>query len=130
MSLTPRYKRFADVSSTLLSQVVRTDLAQLYHMDIKVQYWITKGPHVSEEGTRLCETDPHLWQTSSPSVTIDVDFLPYPCLGTLQGAPYAYTPFCDNNKEMDEYRFWKGGFWRDHLQVRDLQFILSLRGRW
>ena len=34
----------------------------------------------------------------------------------VQGAPYAYTPFCDNNKDMDEYRFWKGGFWRDHLQ--------------
>ncbi|GIL48985.1 hypothetical protein Vafri_5482 [Volvox africanus] len=48
-------------------QVVRSDLAELYHMDLK-------------------------------------------------GAPYAYTPFCDNNKEMDEYRFWKGGFWRDHLQ--------------
>ncbi|GFR53074.1 hypothetical protein Agub_g15773, partial [Astrephomene gubernaculifera] len=48
-------------------QVVRADLAELYHMDLK-------------------------------------------------GAPYAYTPFCDNNKEMDEYRFWKGGFWRDHLQ--------------
>ncbi|GFH28874.1 uncharacterized protein HaLaN_27437, partial [Haematococcus lacustris] len=48
-------------------QVVRTDLAELYHMDIK-------------------------------------------------GAPYAYTPFCDNNKEMDEFRFWKGGFWRGHLQ--------------
>ncbi|KAG2487497.1 hypothetical protein HYH03_013916 [Edaphochlamys debaryana] len=48
-------------------QVVRTDLAELYHMDIK-------------------------------------------------GAPYAYTPFCDNNREMDEYRFWKGGFWKDHLQ--------------
>ncbi|KAG2424815.1 hypothetical protein HXX76_014236 [Chlamydomonas incerta] len=48
-------------------QVVRTDLAELYHMDIR-------------------------------------------------GAPYAYTPFCDNNRETDEYRFWKGGFWRDHLQ--------------
>ena len=34
----------------------------------------------------------------------------------LHGAPYAYTPFCDNNKEMDGYRFWKQGFWRDHLQ--------------
>ncbi|KXZ46285.1 hypothetical protein GPECTOR_45g155 [Gonium pectorale] len=34
----------------------------------------------------------------------------------LHGAPYAYTPFCDNNADMDEYRFWKGGFWRDHLQ--------------
>ena len=34
----------------------------------------------------------------------------------LQGAPYGYTPFCDNNKEMDGFRFWKQGFWRDHLR--------------
>lgn len=34
----------------------------------------------------------------------------------LQGAPYAYTPFCDNNKDMDGYRFWKQGFWKEHLQ--------------
>jgi hypothetical protein len=52
-------------------QVVRTDLAELYHMNIR-------------------------------------------------GAPYAYTPFCDNNKEMDEFRFWKGGFWHQHLQVSGL----------
>lgn len=25
----------------------------------------------------------------------------------LKGHPLAYTPFCDNNKEMDGYRFWK-----------------------
>ncbi|KAL6776424.1 hypothetical protein ACKKBG_A21060 [Auxenochlorella protothecoides x Auxenochlorella symbiontica] len=34
----------------------------------------------------------------------------------LQGAPYAYTPFCDTNKEMEGFRFWKHGFWKDHLQ--------------
>ena len=33
-----------------------------------------------------------------------------------QGAPLAYTPFCDNNKEMDGFRFWKQGFWKDHLR--------------
>jgi UDP-glucose:glycoprotein glucosyltransferase len=33
----------------------------------------------------------------------------------LAGAPYAYTPFCDNNKEMEGYRFWKSGFWKNHL---------------
>jgi len=55
-------------------QVVRADLAELYHMDI-------------------------------------------------EGAPYAYTPFCDNNKEMDEFRFWKGGFWKDHL--RGLPYHIS-----
>ncbi|WIA20770.1 hypothetical protein OEZ85_005134 [Tetradesmus obliquus] len=48
-------------------QVVRTDLAELYNMDLK-------------------------------------------------GAPLAYTPFCDNNKEMEPYRFWKQGFWEGHLQ--------------
>lgn len=36
----------------------------------------------------------------------------------LKGAPYAYTPMCDNNKEMEGYRFWKQGFWRDHLRGR------------
>lgn len=34
----------------------------------------------------------------------------------LKGAPLAYTPFCDNTKEMDGFRFWKSGFWKDHLQ--------------
>eukprot|EP00850_Spirogloea_muscicola_P001151 SM000004S15021 [mRNA] locus=s4:854375:863925:+ [translate_table: standard] len=34
----------------------------------------------------------------------------------LHGCPFAYTPMCDNNKEMDGYRFWKQGFWKDHLQ--------------
>lgn len=34
----------------------------------------------------------------------------------LKGAPYGYTPFCDNNKEMDNFRFWKQGFWETHLK--------------
>ncbi|KAI4296235.1 hypothetical protein L6164_036209 [Bauhinia variegata] len=34
----------------------------------------------------------------------------------LKGRPLAYTPFCDNNKEMDGYRFWGQGFWKDHLR--------------
>ncbi|KAJ1994999.1 killer toxin resistant protein [Dimargaris cristalligena] len=33
----------------------------------------------------------------------------------LQGAPYGYTPFCDNRPEMDKFRFWKGGWWAQHL---------------
>jgi UDP-glucose:glycoprotein glucosyltransferase len=36
----------------------------------------------------------------------------------LQGAPLAYTPFCENNKEMDGFRFWNQGFWKDHLRGR------------
>ncbi|XP_031384011.1 UDP-glucose:glycoprotein glucosyltransferase [Punica granatum] len=34
----------------------------------------------------------------------------------LKGRPLAYTPFCDNNKEMDGYRFWRQGFWKEHLR--------------
>lgn len=37
---------------------------------------------------------------------------------TAQGAPLAYTPFCDNNREMEGFRFWKQGFWKDHLRGR------------
>uniref|UniRef100_A0A7N0UES8 UDP-glucose:glycoprotein glucosyltransferase n=1 Tax=Kalanchoe fedtschenkoi TaxID=63787 RepID=A0A7N0UES8_KALFE len=34
----------------------------------------------------------------------------------IKGRPLAYTPFCDNNKDMDGYRFWRQGFWREHLR--------------
>ena len=34
----------------------------------------------------------------------------------LHGAPYGYTPMCDNNKEMEGFRFWKQGFWKNHLR--------------
>lgn len=36
----------------------------------------------------------------------------------LGGAPYAYTPFCESRKEMDGFRFWKQGYWQNHLQGR------------
>ncbi|XP_022762125.1 UDP-glucose:glycoprotein glucosyltransferase-like [Durio zibethinus] len=36
----------------------------------------------------------------------------------IKGRPLAYTPFCDNNKDMDGYRFWRQGFWKEHLQGR------------
>ncbi|KAJ0181268.1 hypothetical protein K1T71_003353 [Dendrolimus kikuchii] len=36
----------------------------------------------------------------------------------MGGAPYAYTPFCDSRKEMEGFRFWKQGYWRNHLQGR------------
>lgn len=41
----------------------------------------------------------------------------------LKGRPLAYTPFCDNNRDMDGFRFWK--------QVSFLMFpeIIS-RGVW
>jgi Glucosyltransferase 24/UDP-glucose:Glycoprotein Glucosyltransferase/Thioredoxin-like domain len=34
----------------------------------------------------------------------------------LQGAPYGYVPFCDSRKEVEGFRFWKTGFWKDVLQ--------------
>lgn len=40
------------------------------------------------------------------------------CPARAQGKPLAYTPFCDNNKDMEEYRFWKTGFWENHLAGR------------
>lgn len=36
----------------------------------------------------------------------------------LDGAPYGYTPFCDSRKEMDGFRFWKQGYWANHLAGR------------
>ena len=33
----------------------------------------------------------------------------------LGGAPYGYTPFCDSNKDMEGFRFWKSGYWKNHL---------------
>jgi len=36
----------------------------------------------------------------------------------LKGAPYGYTPFCDDRPEMDGFRFWKQGYWRNHLMGR------------
>ncbi|KAF7724618.1 hypothetical protein EC973_000862 [Apophysomyces ossiformis] len=34
----------------------------------------------------------------------------------LHGAPYGYTPFCSDRTEMDGFRFWTQGYWKDHLQ--------------
>ncbi|OAF68161.1 UDP-glucose ceramide glucosyltransferase-like 1 [Intoshia linei] len=36
----------------------------------------------------------------------------------LGGAVYAYTPFCDSRNNMDNYRFWKSGYWSSHLRNR------------
>lgn len=34
----------------------------------------------------------------------------------LHGAPYAYTPMGDDNVEMEGFRFWKTGYWKEFLQ--------------
>lgn len=33
----------------------------------------------------------------------------------LKGAPYAFTPFCNDRPEMEEYMFWNDGYWRNLL---------------
>ncbi|KAF4618673.1 hypothetical protein D9613_009850 [Agrocybe pediades] len=34
----------------------------------------------------------------------------------LQGAPYGYTPMGDDNTEMEGFRFWKTGYWKQFLE--------------
>ncbi|KAL0579014.1 killer toxin resistant protein [Marasmius crinis-equi] len=36
----------------------------------------------------------------------------------LKGAPYGYTPMGDDNYDMEGFRFWKTGYWKDFLQGR------------
>uniref|UniRef100_A0A8R1HWF4 UDP-glucose:glycoprotein glucosyltransferase n=1 Tax=Caenorhabditis japonica TaxID=281687 RepID=A0A8R1HWF4_CAEJA len=36
----------------------------------------------------------------------------------LGNAPYGYVPFCESRKEMDGFRFWKQGYWSNHLAGR------------
>lgn len=36
----------------------------------------------------------------------------------LHGAPYGYTPFCDSRPEMEGFKFWKKGYWYNHLGNR------------
>lgn len=33
-------------------------------------------------------------------------------------APYAFTPFCDSRSETEPFRFWKSGYWKEHLHGR------------
>lgn len=36
----------------------------------------------------------------------------------LQGAPYGFTPMCDSRTEMEGFRFWKQGYWKQFLSGR------------
>ena len=55
----------------------------------------------------------------------------------LDGKPYGYTPFCDSNLDTEGFRFWKQGYWLNHLNgkpyhisalyVVDLNIFRSLR---
>lgn len=34
----------------------------------------------------------------------------------FKDAPYAFTPMCNSREEVESFRFWKIGYWKDHLQ--------------
>ncbi|KAF2487073.1 UDP-glucose:Glyco protein glucosyltransferase-domain-containing protein [Neohortaea acidophila] len=41
----------------------------------------------------------------------------------LEGAPYGFTPMCDSRVEMEGFRFWKQGYWKNYL--RGLPYHIS-----
>lgn len=41
----------------------------------------------------------------------------------LKGAPYGFTPMCDSRTEMEGFRFWKSGYWKNFL--RGLPYHIS-----
>ncbi|KAK4053247.1 killer toxin resistant protein [Microbotryomycetes sp. JL221] len=36
----------------------------------------------------------------------------------IGGAPYAYAPMGDDRPEMEGFRFWKTGYWKEHLRTK------------
>ncbi|KAH8160675.1 hypothetical protein CIB48_g7562 [Xylaria polymorpha] len=34
----------------------------------------------------------------------------------LEGSPYGFTPMCDSRTEMEGFRFWKQGYWKNYLR--------------
>ncbi|KAH9821733.1 family 24 glycosyltransferase [Melampsora americana] len=49
----------------------------------------------------------------------------------LRGAPYAYTPMCNDREETKGFRFWDTGYWKDSLQGRPYHisalYVVDLR---
>ncbi|KAH7817251.1 putative UDP-glucose [Monocercomonoides exilis] len=49
----------------------------------------------------------------------------------LKGAPYAFTPFCNNREEMKPYRFWETGYWANELKGKPYHisalFVVDLK---
>ena len=45
----------------------------------------------------------------------------------LHGAPYGYTPMGDDNTDMEGFRFWKTGYWKDFLRGRPyhIRWVMS-----
>ncbi|MBW0461395.1 hypothetical protein O181_001110 [Austropuccinia psidii MF-1] len=49
----------------------------------------------------------------------------------LRGAPYAYTPMCNDRNETKGFRFWDSGYWKESLQGRPYHisalYVVDLR---
>ena len=92
--------------------------------------WLDHNQHDNTtEASFTAITDARL-QARGPCAVLKAHTLRDP-----QGAPYGYTPFCDNNKDMDGFRFWRQGFWKDHLRgkpyhISALYVVDLARFRW
>lgn len=54
----------------------------------------------------MCSTEPHPPMRTQPALRLTL-------------APScSFTPFCDDKPEMNGFRFWKSGFWKDHLKEK------------
>ena len=43
----------------------------------------------------------------------------------LHGAPYGYTPMGDDNTDMEGFRFWKTGYWKEVLRGKPYHIRLG-----
>jgi UDP-glucose:glycoprotein glucosyltransferase len=48
----------------------------------------------------------------------------------LHGAPYGYTPMGDDNTDMEGFRFWKTGYWKEFLQGRPYHIRCAVGHAW
>lgn len=48
----------------------------------------------------------------------------------LHGAPYGYTPMGDDNTDMEGFRFWKTGYWKDFLHGLPYHIRYNVRLPW
>ena len=46
----------------------------------------------------------------------------------LHGAPYGYVPMGDDNTDMEGFRFWKTGYWKDFLRGQPYHIRSVARG--
>lgn len=44
---------------------------------------------------------------------------------SLEGAPYAFTPFCKDRNETSQFRFWDSGYWENHLRGKPYHIRLA-----